>query len=242
MVRAPGPGLSISQEFTLLPDHYCVRGTEEGMRHGEAAPAAQQNTRLSEEQGWAAGSRVHVGATGHSLVCTGAPSRQPGPQRGVNLHRHHGDSPLVSWLALSSSGGAGRHQHPSVLASSSLPLTRPWSRGTPCVARGRLPFLLSSVQRERQVDASPPSPSVLSPDETLLPRWLPMSHRCLARLWASPLHRHALCCSPGALTGRHSCWEREQTHTSWLVSGGTWRPGGQEAHITPNIKLLREYL
>lgn len=140
MVRVPGPGLSMSQEFTLLPDHYCVRGTEEGKRHGEAAPASQQDTRLSKEQGWAAGSGVHVGAAGHSLVCTGAPSRQPGPKRGVSLHQHHGDSPLVSWLALSSSGGARKHQHPSILASSSLPLTRPWSRGQPLCGSGAAAF------------------------------------------------------------------------------------------------------
>lgn len=81
----------------------------------------------------------------------------------------------------------------------------------------------------------------------MLPSWLPMSHRCPERLWASPPHGRLLNSSPavllpGALTGGRSCRDREQTLTSWVVSGGIWRPGGLEAHLAPNVKLLKEDL
>lgn len=144
-------------------------------QNGRRDKASRGWTDCPMSRAWAVGSRVRVGAAGLSLLCTGAPSQYPGP-------RPQPPCQLASPPLRGSQNVSAPHHSGCLLC-----LHRHPAGSTACMAQGRLP-LLSSVQRRRQADASPPSHSVLSSDETMLPGWLPMSHRCPERLWASPPH------------------------------------------------------
>ena len=80
------------------------------------------------------------------------------------------------------------------------------------MAWGRPPLLLPSGRRERRGDATPPSHGILPSDETMLPSWLLLSHRCPERLRASPPH------------GPQPCRPRGHPREGAAAGTGTGRP------------------
>lgn len=175
---------------------------------------------LPQEQGLGPSAPESAGVppAGPASALRGSPAPAAWPTARVRPAWHGRDGPPVSGPALHS-GGTGTRRNPSVRGCSAPLPPAPGVGSAARVAWGRPPLLLPSGRRERSGDAGPPSLGVLPSDETTLPSWLLMSHRCPERLRASPPHGPQPCrprghpregAAAGTGTGRQlPGWSRE---------------------------------